>query len=111
MPVSSYLSILGQFSAFFSAAVAPTQGQLLGSGRGGSGLLLFAQTRSFYEGRAGLEENGRGLGPESALGPPGGQAKGSHRRPTAGWCLVALLLWAGCGSMRTISPRHLEPRY
>lgn len=43
--ISSYLPVLGQFSAFFSCAGAHTQGQLLGPGREGSGLLLLAQTR------------------------------------------------------------------
>lgn len=42
----------------------------------------------------------------------GGRAQRSHAPPLdSGWYLASPWLPAGRGSMRAISPRHLEPRY
>lgn len=78
----------------------------LGSGTGGQGL-PDAQARSVWE-------SSRSFGPRSALqapGPAGGREQRSHAPLSSGWSLAAPPLPAGRGSMRTISSRHLEPRY
>lgn len=111
MPVSSYLPVLGQFSAFFSCAGAPTQGQLLGPRREGSGLLLLAQTRGFYEASAGRERTAGAWVQGQRWAHQGARQNVATGAPPLAGVLQPCCLGAGCRSMRAISPRNLEPRY